>query len=211
MPGAATGSARCATSAELGDDSRPTPPPMSRYKQPTPARHSRIAQPRNCPGRLQPVQTLRRHPTGFFEEIGWRGYLPPKLATGYPRLAPALVGLLHGIWHLPLMLLTTARVRDQHRFGRTDPQYPHVGSLPVYLIATVLPLLLLGGQWEEPGWMGYAQRRYQQRFVKSVLMATLVVGILRVIWHTPLLAYGTIPVRLRLRDLRVTDHLYVAL
>ena len=87
----------------------------------------------------------------------------------------------------------------------------HVGSLPVYLIATVLPLLLLGGQWEEPGWMGYAQRRYQQRFVKSVLMATLVVGILRVIWHTPLLAYGTIPVRLCLRDLRVTDHLYVAL
>jgi hypothetical protein len=123
MPGAATGSARCATSAELGDDSRPTPPPMSRYKQPTPARHSRIAQPRNCPGRLQPVQALRRHPTGFFEKIGWCGYLPPKLATGYPRLAPALVGLLHGIWHLPLMLLTTARVRDQHRFGRTDPQY----------------------------------------------------------------------------------------
>jgi hypothetical protein len=33
----------------------------------------------------------------------------------------------------------------------------HVGSLPVYLSATVL--LLLGGQWEEPGWMGYAQRR----------------------------------------------------
>ena len=32
----------------------------------------------------------------------------PKLATGYPRLAPALVGFLHGVWHLPLMLLTTA-------------------------------------------------------------------------------------------------------
>ena len=44
----------------------------------------------------------------FFEEIGWRGYLLPKLATGYPRLAPALVGFLHGVWHLPLMLLTTA-------------------------------------------------------------------------------------------------------
>jgi membrane protease YdiL (CAAX protease family) len=44
----------------------------------------------------------------FFEEIGWRGYLLPKLATGYPRVAPALVGFLHGVWHLPLMLLTTA-------------------------------------------------------------------------------------------------------
>ncbi|HJY43838.1 MAG TPA: CPBP family intramembrane glutamic endopeptidase [Propionibacteriaceae bacterium] len=44
----------------------------------------------------------------FFEEIGWRGYMLPNLATRYPRLAPALVGFLHGVWHLPLMLLTTA-------------------------------------------------------------------------------------------------------
>jgi membrane protease YdiL (CAAX protease family) len=44
----------------------------------------------------------------FFEEIGWRGYMLPKLATRYPRLAPAMVGFLHGVWHLPLMLLTTA-------------------------------------------------------------------------------------------------------
>ena len=68
-----------------------------------------------------------------------------------------------------------------------------IESLPVYLSAIVLPLLLLGGQWEEPGWMGYAQRRYQERFIASVLKATLVVGIIRVIWHTPLLAYGAIP------------------
>jgi len=44
----------------------------------------------------------------FFEEIGWRGYMLPKLMTVYPRLAPALVGFLHGVWHLPLMLLTTS-------------------------------------------------------------------------------------------------------
>ena len=69
----------------------------------------------------------------------------------------------------------------------------HVASLPLYLSATVLSLLLVGGQWEEPGWMGYAQRRYQERFIGSVLKATLVVGIIRVIWHTPLLAYGAIP------------------
>ncbi len=43
----------------------------------------------------------------LMEEIGWRGYLLPKLATGNRRAAPALVGLLHGVWHLPLMLLTT--------------------------------------------------------------------------------------------------------
>jgi uncharacterized protein len=68
----------------------------------------------------------------------------------------------------------------------------HLETLPV-LGVTLLLLLLTGGQWEEPGWMGYAQRRYQERFLGSALKATLVVGILRVIWHTPLLAYGTIP------------------
>jgi uncharacterized protein len=44
----------------------------------------------------------------FFEEIGWRGYMLPKLASRYPHMAPALVGFLHGVWHLSLMLLTTA-------------------------------------------------------------------------------------------------------
>jgi hypothetical protein len=37
----------------------------------------------------------------------------------------------------------------------------HVESLPACLSVTVLPLLLLGGQYEEPGWMGYAQRHRQ--------------------------------------------------
>jgi ABC-type uncharacterized transport system permease subunit len=40
----------------------------------------------------------------------------PKLETGYPRLAPALVGFLHGVWHLPLMLLTTVYNPVGNRF-----------------------------------------------------------------------------------------------
>lgn len=43
-----------------------------------------------------------------FEEVGWRGYLLPKLAPVVRRGAAALVGFLHGVWHLPLMLLTTS-------------------------------------------------------------------------------------------------------
>ncbi|HEU4909797.1 MAG TPA: CPBP family intramembrane glutamic endopeptidase [Propionibacteriaceae bacterium] len=104
--------------------------------------------------------------------VGWKWWL----------LAP---GVLIAI-HLCALMINIA-------FGAKIVNTAHVASLPVYLSATVLPLLLLGGQWEEPGWMGYAQRRYQERFIGSVLKATLVVGIIRIIWHTPLLAYGTIP------------------
>jgi membrane protease YdiL (CAAX protease family) len=42
---------------------------------------------------------------GLGEEIGWRGYLLPLLADR--AYGPALVGVLHGVWHLPLMLFTT--------------------------------------------------------------------------------------------------------
>ena len=41
------------------------------------------------------------------EEIGWRGYLLPRLTTLGVRRALLLSGLLHGIWHLPVMLLTS--------------------------------------------------------------------------------------------------------
>jgi membrane protease YdiL (CAAX protease family) len=40
------------------------------------------------------------------EEIGWRGYLLPHLLPLGRMRALLLSGLLHGIWHLPLMLLT---------------------------------------------------------------------------------------------------------
>lgn len=40
------------------------------------------------------------------EEIGWRGYLLPHLLSLGRMRAMLLSGLLHGLWHLPLMLLT---------------------------------------------------------------------------------------------------------
>jgi hypothetical protein len=104
--------------------------------------------------------------------VGWKWWL----------LAP---GVLIAV-HLCAFMINLA-------LGARIVNTAHAASLPVHLSATVLPLLLLGGEWEEPGWMGYAQRRYQTRFAESALKATVVVGIIRIIWHTPLLAYGTIP------------------
>ena len=40
------------------------------------------------------------------EEIGWRGYLLPRLTSSGARPALLLSGLLHGLWHLPVILLT---------------------------------------------------------------------------------------------------------
>ena len=42
----------------------------------------------------------------FGEEIGWRGYLLPHLSAIRQGRALLLSGLLHGIWHLPILLLT---------------------------------------------------------------------------------------------------------
>jgi membrane protease YdiL (CAAX protease family) len=43
----------------------------------------------------------------LFEEIGWRGYLSPLLAADGRRGPHLRTGLLHGIWHLPLVFLAT--------------------------------------------------------------------------------------------------------
>ena len=68
----------------------------------------------------------------------------------------------------------------------------HLRSLPAYL-SLLLPLILFGGWWEEPGWTGYLLRRFQERFAHAPLVATLATGLIRMIWHTPLLLYGAIP------------------
>lgn len=75
--------------------------------------------------------------------------------------------------------------------GATFAGFPRV---PFVIIA--IELLLLGGLWEELGWSGYALPALQKRFAKSkhgVLIATLIVGIFRGIWHLPLLIVGAIP------------------
>lgn len=65
------------------------------------------------------------------------------------------------------------------------------------VILLVVQLLLLGGQWEEPGWSGYAlphlQKSFANRSLPGLLIATLVVGALRAIWHLPLVLYGHLP------------------
>ncbi|MEZ4869438.1 MAG: type II CAAX endopeptidase family protein [Caldilineaceae bacterium] len=50
------------------------------------------------------------------EEIGWRGYLLPHLLPLGRVRAVLLSGLLHGVWHLPLILLTPFYHGDGNRW-----------------------------------------------------------------------------------------------
>jgi membrane protease YdiL (CAAX protease family) len=51
------------------------------------------------------------------EEIGWRGYLLPKLAASLgSRRGMALTGLLHGVFHMPIIFLTPYYHPDGNRW-----------------------------------------------------------------------------------------------
>jgi membrane protease YdiL (CAAX protease family) len=66
----------------------------------------------------------------FGEEIGWRGYMLPRLATIGLVSAMLVVGFAHGVWHLPLMLLTP---------------YYHSGGNPLIVVPLFLVTLTLAG------------------------------------------------------------------
>ncbi len=50
------------------------------------------------------------------EELGWSGYLLPRLASRGHERAGALRGLLHAVWHFPLIFLTTTYLVHGNRF-----------------------------------------------------------------------------------------------
>lgn len=104
--------------------------------------------------------------------MGWHWYL----------IAPGIVIVFHLCALAVNVLLGASIVSTTH-------------LQPVsYLIGILVPLLLLmGGEWEEPGWTGYALPRFQERFSRSPLLASLALGLFRMIWHTPLLISGAIP------------------
>ena len=66
--------------------------------------------------------------TSLGEELGWRGYLLPRLAHLGAWRAALLTGLLHGIWHLPIMLLTTQYHPDANR----------AIFIPLFLLSTTI-------------------------------------------------------------------------
>jgi membrane protease YdiL (CAAX protease family) len=103
--------------------------------------------------------------------VGWQWYL----------IAPGFLVVAH------LFAFTVSLMLGAEIVNTTQLQ-----PLTTYLNTFIL-LLFLGGQWEEPGWLGYALRRLQRHFVYMPLTAALIAGLIRMVWHTPLLMADKIP------------------
>jgi membrane protease YdiL (CAAX protease family) len=67
---------------------------------------------------------------GFGEEFGFRGYLLPRLMELGSKRALLISGFLHGLWHLPVILLT--------------PFYPTEGNLFIVIALFLLTLTAAG-------------------------------------------------------------------
>ena len=71
-----------------------------------------------------------------------------------------------------------------------------ISGPPRLPLEVIVILLIFGGAWEEPGWTGYALPALQKRYARVAngpLIATLILGIFRGVWHLPLVLAGAIP------------------
>lgn len=66
------------------------------------------------------------------EELGWRGYLLPKLRRFFSnRTAIVITGAIWGIWHIPVIVMG-------HNYGTSYAGYPWLGILSMIVFCVVL-------------------------------------------------------------------------
>jgi len=69
------------------------------------------------------------------EELGWRGYLLPKLRMFVPdRTALVITGAIWGIWHLPVIVMG-------HNYGTAYWGYPWLGILTMIVFCVALGII----------------------------------------------------------------------
>ena len=75
-------------------------------------------------------------PLSLGEELGWRGYLLPRLLSVGRARALLLVGLVWAAWHLPLIFLTPLCHPDGNRWLVlplfSEPSWPAASSSATY-------------------------------------------------------------------------------
>lgn len=69
------------------------------------------------------------------EELGWRGYLLPKLRLLLSdRAALIVTGLIWGVWHMPVIVMG-------HNYGKEYAGYPWLGILAMIVFCIVLGII----------------------------------------------------------------------
>ncbi|NLX02209.1 MAG: CPBP family intramembrane metalloprotease [Syntrophomonadaceae bacterium] len=69
------------------------------------------------------------------EELGWRGYLLPKLRTLLTdRAALVITGIIWGMWHIPVIVMG-------HNYGTDYMGYPWLGILAMIVFCVVLGVI----------------------------------------------------------------------
>ncbi|MHC1719330.1 MAG: CPBP family intramembrane glutamic endopeptidase [Clostridiaceae bacterium] len=69
------------------------------------------------------------------EELGWRGYLLPKLRTFFTdRIALVITGVIWGIWHVPAIAMG-------HNYGTAYAGYPWSGIVAMIVFCVVLGII----------------------------------------------------------------------
>jgi membrane protease YdiL (CAAX protease family) len=111
----------------------------------------------------------------------WRQMTRWRVRWGWYVVAPGIMVAMHG-----LALAVSGVVGLGRADGLATPTVPAL--LGIWSV-----LLLAGGQWEEPGWLGYLARRLQELATCAPVGVLLVAGLVRMVWHTPLVLSGAIP------------------
>jgi uncharacterized protein len=83
---------------------------------------------------LTTVATPLAAPFFLGEEFGWRGYLQPRLFNGKPLPAALAVGLIWGVWHLPIHL------SGYHLYGNA----PTLATIPLLIVYSMLLSIIFG-------------------------------------------------------------------
>jgi len=81
------------------------------------------------------VGTLQSCISAFGEEVGWRGYMVPRLVEAGVPHADILSGLIWCVWHVPLILWG----------GYAVGEYPWLSA--VLFVASIMPVALLYFRW----------------------------------------------------------------
>ncbi len=93
------------------------------------------------------------------EELGWRGYLLPKLRGFFPDWAALIItGAIWGIWHIPVIVMG-------HNYGTGYAGYPWLGILAMIVFCIVLGFI-----------EGYASIKLQSAIPAAMIHSTVNAG-----------------------------------